>query len=178
MRERFGWLVALLAVIWGVEAVNLATGYALNPLLGLTPRAVSGLDGILFMPLLHGSVGHAAANSVPLVVLGGLLAATARQVVLAASAIIVGLGGIGVWLFGQTAIHVGASELIFGWFAFLLVRGVVERRLIPFLVAAGVAFVYGTMIWGVLPSQPGVSWEAHLMGALAGGFAAVLLRKG
>lgn len=177
VRERFGWLVVLLGVIWAVAAMNLITGYALNGWLGLLPRSISGLDGILFMPVLHGSIAHAAANSVPLAILGGVLAITARREVLGATAIIVGLGGLLVWLFGGTAIHVGASGLIFGWFAFLVARGLVERRPMPLLVAVGVALVYGTMIWGVLPGQPGVSWESHLLGAVAGVVAAFVLRS-
>jgi len=173
---RFRWLFVFLGVIWAVEAANLATGYALNSWLGLRPRSFAGLDGILFMPLLHGSLAHTLANTVPLAVLGGLLQVTAGRVALPASAIVVCLGGIGVWLFGSAAIHVGASGLIFGWFGFLVARGLVEKRPIPMLAAAGVALFYGTMIWGVLPGQPGVSWEAHLFGALGGAIAAYVLR--
>ncbi|SNS24603.1 rhomboid family intramembrane serine protease [Antarctobacter heliothermus] len=174
---RFRWLAIFVAVIWGVEAVNLLLGYTLNGWFGLRPRAVGGLDGILFMPILHGSVAHAAANTVPLMLLGGLLAVTARKVALPATVIIVGLGGLGVWLFGQPGNHVGASGLIFGWFAFLVARGLVEKRLVPLIVAAGVVVVYGTMIWGVLPGQPGVSWESHFLGAVAGVAAARVLRS-
>ncbi|MBV7393226.1 rhomboid family intramembrane serine protease [Mameliella sp. DP3N28-2] len=174
--ERFGWLIGLLAVIWGVEAVNLVTGYRLNDWFGLQPRTLSGLDGVALMPLLHGSVAHAAANTVPLAVLGGILVLTARQVAIMATLVIVFVGGLAVWLLGNPAIHVGASGLIFGWFGFLLARGVVERRPGPLAVAVGVAVVYGTMIWGVLPGQPGVSWESHLFGAGAGVLAASLLR--
>ena len=134
----------------------------------LAAAQVSGLDGIVFMPLLHGSLAHAAANTIPVVVLGGLVAATAHRVAFVASALIVVLGGLGVWLFGSRAIHIGASGLIFGWFGFLLARGILERRPIPLLIALAVFAVYGTMLWGVLPGQPGVSWEAHLFGALAG----------
>lgn len=177
LRAQFGWIVVLLAVIWAVQAVNLITGYVLNDWFGLIPRRIGGLDGIVFMPILHGSVTHAASNSIPLAILGGLLAVTARRVALPASAIIVVLGGIGVWIFGNTAIHVGASGLIFGWFGFLLARGVVEKRPVPLLVAAGVALVYGTMIWGVLPGQEGISWESHLLGAAAGVLAAFALRE-
>lgn len=174
--KRFGWLAALLAVIWVAEAVNLLTGNALNGWLGQRPRSLGGLDGIVFMPLLHGSIAHAAANTAPLAVLGALLVITARSVAVMASLLIVVLGGLGVWLFGTPAIHVGASGLIFGWFGFLVARGLVEKRLVPLLVAAGVALVYGTMVWGVLPGQPGVSWESHFFGALAGIVAARALR--
>lgn len=175
-RQKFGWLVALLAVIWAVELVNLLTGYSLNGPFGLRPRALGGLDGIALMPFLHGSLAHAASNSVPLLVLGGLMALTARDTVAPATVIIVLLGGIGVWLFGKPAVHVGASGLIFGWFGYLVARGLVEKRPVPVLVAVGVGLVYGTMVFGVLPGQPGVSWESHLFGAAAGLVAAIALR--
>jgi len=175
--ERFLWLAVLLAIIWVVEVVNLVSGYALNPVFGLLPRSLGGLDGILFMPFLHGSLSHAAANTAPLVILGGLLAATAPRLVFKASVLITVLGGFGVWLFGASAIHVGASGLIFGWFGFLLTRGVMTRQLVPLLVTIGVALVYGTMIWGILPGQPGVSWEAHLFGCAAGIFAGYSLSR-
>lgn len=175
--DRFGWLIALIAVIWAVQVVNLLTGYTLNDWFGLRPRSLGGLDGVVLMPLLHGSFAHILSNSVPLVVLGGLMAATAPRNAIPATAIIIVLGGIAVWLLGKTAIHVGASGLIFGWFGYLVARGVVERRLVPILVAAGVALFYGTMIFGVLPGQPGVSWESHLFGAGAGVSAALLLRN-
>ena len=129
------------------------------------------------MPFLHGSLTHAAANTVPLAVLGGLLAATAGPVALTSSALIVLLSGVAVWLFGGAGVHVGASGLIFGWFGFLVARGAVEKRPGPMLVSVAVALVYGTMIFGVLPGQPGVSWESHLFGALAGAVAAFVLRS-
>ena len=174
---RFGGLIALLAAIWTLAVVNLVTGYALLPWFGLVPRTASGFDGIAFMPLLHGSLGHAAANTPPLLVLGAAVTLTAREVALRATAVIVVLGGGAVWLLGARAIHVGASGLIFGWFGFLLTHGLLERRPAPALAAIAVALIYGTMIWGVLPGRPGVSWEAHLFGALAGVAAAVLLRR-
>ncbi|WP_245911048.1 rhomboid family intramembrane serine protease [Pelagimonas varians] len=174
---RFYWLAALLGVIWAVELVNLVTGYVLNGWLGLLPRTIGGLDGVLFMPFLHGSFSHVAANTFPLIVLGSLLAITAQKVVLMASVIIIVLGGLGVWVFGATAIHVGASGLIFGWFGFLVARGAVEKRAIPLLVAAGVTLFYGAMIWGILPGQPGISWESHFFGCAAGIFAAFALRN-
>lgn len=175
--DRFGWLVGLFLAIWGIQGVNLITNYTLNNWLGLRPRSFVGLDGILFMPLLHGSIGHAAANTVPLVVLGGLLAITAHGAIWPVSGLIVVLGGAGVWLFGSAGIHVGASGLIFGWFGFLVARGLIDSRPIPLLVAVGVALVYGTMVWGVLPGQPGVSWEGHLFGAIAGIVAAFALHN-
>lgn len=170
------WPLALVGIIWLVQVVNLVTGYALNTWLGLVPRRFAGLDGIVFMPFLHGSLAHAAANSIPIFVLGSLVAMTAHRVAMLSSGLVVVLGGLGVWLFGSSSIHIGASGLIFGWFGFLVARGFIERRPIPLLIALGVLAIYGTMLWGILPGQPGVSWEAHLFGALAGIAAAYLIR--
>ncbi|MEO1197028.1 MAG: rhomboid family intramembrane serine protease [Pseudomonadota bacterium] len=175
--RRFGGLAAVLGVIWAVQVLNLVTGYALNSWFGLIPRALGGLDGIVLMPLLHGSVGHAVSNSLPLVILGAVMTMTARRDVIAASVIIVVVCGLGVWIFGRAALHVGASGLVFGWFAFLIARGMVEKRLVPVVTALGVGVVYGSLIWGVFPGQPGVSWEAHLFGAIGGGLAAIARRR-
>ncbi|MGR3484930.1 MAG: rhomboid family intramembrane serine protease [Paracoccaceae bacterium] len=173
---RLSVLAGLIALLWGVQVVNFVLGYALNPALGLIPRRVAGLDGVLAMPLLHGSFGHLASNTVPLAVMGALLAVTATRALVAVNAVIVGLGGALVWLLGSPAIHVGASGLVFGWFGFLVARGVVDRSPVTLAAALAVGLVYGALIWGVLPGTPGVSWEAHLFGALAGVAAAVLIR--
>ena len=108
-------LSAFIGALWAVQAVNWATGYRLNPAFGLIPRQAGGLDGILGMPLLHGSFGHLASNAAPLLVMGTLLAATATRALIAVNAVIVALGGALVWLLGSTAIHVGASGPVFGW---------------------------------------------------------------
>ena len=179
MRVFFGRtaaLVAFVALLWAVQVVNWIFGYGLNPAFGLIPRHVSGLDGVIAMPLLHGSFAHLMANTPPLLVMGGLLVATTTRALLAVNAVVIGLGGGLVWLFGSSAIHIGASGLIFGWFGFLIARGLVDRSPITLGAALVVGVLYGTILWGVLPGQPGVSWEAHLFGAIAGAGAAFLIR--
>lgn len=174
--RRLAVLAGFVALLWGVQVVNWATGYALTARLGLVPRDLGSLAGILGMPVLHGSFGHLTANTPPLLMLGALLAATATRALVAMNAVVVGLGGGLVWLLGSPGIHVGASGLVFGWFGFLIARGVVDRSLVTLAAAALVGVVFGSILWGVLPGQAGVSWEAHLFGALAGVAAAVLLR--
>ncbi|MEP5769030.1 rhomboid family intramembrane serine protease, partial [Nisaea sp.] len=164
------------ALLWAVHLLNWIIGYGLNPAFGLIPRHVSGLDGVIAMPLLHGSFAHLMANTPPLLVMGGLLVATTTRALLPVNAVVIGLGGGLVWLFGSSAIHIGASGLVFGWFGFLVVRGLVDRSLITLGAALVVGLLYGSILWGVLPGQPGVSWEAHLFGALAGAAAAFLVR--
>ena len=174
--RRTAALAAFVALLWALQVVNWITGYGLNPAFGLIPRHGSGLDGVIAMPLLHGSFSHLMANTPPLLVMGGLLVATTTRALLSVNAVVIGLGGGLVWLFGGSAIHIGASGLIFGWFGFLIARGLVDRSPITLGAALVVGVLYGSILWGVLPGQPGVSWEAHLFGAIAGAAAAVLVR--
>lgn len=169
-------LAAFVSLLWAVQVINWIFGYGFNPAFGLVPRQVSGLDGIIAMPLLHGSFAHLMANTPPLLVMGGLLVATATRALLAVNAVVIGLGGSLVWLFGSSAIHIGASGLIFGWFGFLMARGLVDRSPVTLGAALLVGVLYGSILWGVLPGQPGVSWEAHLFGAISGAAAALLIR--
>ena len=138
------------AVLWAIQVVNWITGYGLNPAFGLIPRYLGGLDGVIAMPLLHGSFGHLMANTPPLLVMGGLLVATTTRALLPVNAVVIGLGGALVWLLGSSAIHIGASGLVFGWFGFLVVRGLVDRSLITLGAALVVGVLYGSVLWGVL----------------------------
>lgn len=175
LKSRLTALGLFLVALWIIQAINLVTGYGLNRAFGLIPRQVSGIDGILGMPVLHGSFSHLASNTLPLLFMGALLATTTTRALVAVNGIIVLLGGGLVWLFGSSAIHIGSSGLIFGWFGFLIARGLVDRSLVTLGAAVLVGLLYGSIIWGVLPGQPGISWEAHLFGAIAGATAAVLL---
>jgi len=174
--RRAAALAAFVALLWVLQVVNWIIGYRLNPVFGLIPRYFGGLDGVIAMPILHGSFAHLMANTPPLLVMGGLLVATTTRALLPVNAVVIGLGGGLVWLFGSSAIHIGASGLVFGWFGFLVVRGFVDRSPITLGAALVVGILYGSILWGVLPGQPGVSWESHLFGAIAGAAAALLVR--
>jgi membrane associated rhomboid family serine protease len=99
--RRAAALAAFVSLLWVVQIINWIIGYGFNPIFGLIPRHVSGLDGVIAMPLLHGSFAHLMANTPALLVMGGLLAATATRALLAVNAMVVGLGGGLVWLFGS-----------------------------------------------------------------------------
>ena len=139
---------------------------------GLLPRSFKGLAGIITIPFLHANLAHIMANTVPLVVLLGLLAgsrANSIDIVVFISVV----AGVLLWLFGQTAVHIGASVLVFGLIGFLVCAGFFEKRLISALIAIGVAITYGsTLFYGISPFQKGVSWDGHLFGAIAGGLIA------
>lgn len=146
---------------------------------GLSPRTVDGLWGILFAPVLHDDWAHLIANTIPLLILGYLVLVSGISKGLAATGIIWVVGGVGVWLFAAAGHnHVGASVLIFGWVTYLLVRGFFTRSFTQILIGVAVFMIYGGVLWGVLPSEPHVSWQGHLFGAVGGVVAAWALASG
>ena len=176
-QPRAATLFAGVALIWAVSVYGLFMDERLVYALALVPRRVDGLPGILGAPLVHGSFAHLLANTVPLLVLGGMVAIRGVARYLATTLAIVVLGGLGVWALGRDAAHVGASGLIFGYFGFLVGRGYYERRLQSVAVAVLVVALYGGLLAGVLPQGDGVSWEAHLFGLLAGWLCARAVRR-
>ena len=143
---------------------------------GIQPRTLSGLWGILLAPLLHVSWVHLAANTVPFVVLGWLVMLRGVGQFLVVTAVAIVIGGLGVWVFGAArSVHVGASGLIFGYLGYLLARGYFERSLGALLLGVVALILYGSVLWGVLPGRPGISWEGHLFGVVGGIAAARLL---
>ncbi|WP_110207405.1 rhomboid family intramembrane serine protease [Nocardioides daejeonensis] len=159
-------------LLWVLEIVDTIVGHRLDRL-GIEPREADGLWGILFAPLLHADFAHLAANTVPALVLGFLIMLSGGPVWARATGIIWVVGGVGTWLTGgANTLHLGASVLIFGWLVFLVLRGFFNRKALQILVGLGVLLVYGGVLWGVLPSTPGVSWQGHLFGAIGGGLAA------
>ncbi len=173
-------VVILLGVLWVLEIVDQAILDQDLDRYGIIPREWSGLIGVITAPFLHGGYGHLAANSIPFLVLGAFVILRGRMQFVLATLLITVVGGLAVWIVARTAIHIGASGLIFGYFGFLIMVGVLERSFKAILVAIAVGFLYGGLLWGVLPDQPGISWEGHLFGLLAGGGSAFLLadRKG
>jgi membrane associated rhomboid family serine protease len=169
-------LGGLVALMWGIEIVDQVLGGRLD-VFGIYPRHIAGLQGILFAPFLHGNFPHLIANTVPFVTLGWLIMLRRTSDFFVVSAIAMVIGGLGTWLFGSPAYHIGASGVIFGYLGFLLLRGYFERSIGSILFSVIVGVLYGGLIWGVLPGQTGISWEGHLFGFLGGVVAARLLAK-
>ena len=163
------------AVLWGVFILTLATGGALIRDLGILPRRVEGLDGVLFGPLLHAGLPHLLGNTVPLLVFSFLVLLEGFRRFALVLAICWLASGIGVWLFGS-GLTVGVSGVVFGLFAYLLVRGFYNRSAGQILLALLLFALFGSILWGLLPVSFGVSWQAHLFGAAGGVLAAVVLR--
>jgi membrane associated rhomboid family serine protease len=177
IRQEISGVLLFIAAIW---AVFFASWFfpSLDQY-GVVPRRTIGLVGIPAMPFLHLNLQHIISNTIPLFVLLVLLAgsrAESWEVVV----FITLVGGLLLWLFGREAVHIGASGLISGLGAFLILSGFLERRIIPLLIALLVGFFYGSaLLAGIIPrigSQ--VSWDGHLCGAIAGGIVALALARG
>jgi len=177
IREELYGVLAFIAFMWCVFIVGHFLPFRLDSF-GIMPRTLRGLVGIPAAPFLHANLGHLISNTIPLTVLLLLLAGSKAQTWAIAASIVV-LSGALLWLFGRLATHIGASSLIYGLIAYLLVSGICERRVVPMIISIIVGFLYGgTLASGVLPrSDSHVSWEGHLFGAIAGGVIAYLLTK-
>lgn len=167
-------VLVMIAVMWMSEIIDQLPRVNLDQY-GIRPRDDDGIPGIAAAPFLHGGFDHLIANTAAFLVLGGLIALTTRRF-LAATVGIALIGGVATWIFARSAIHIGASGLVYGYAAFLLAWGILTRRVIDIIVAIGVVVVYGSIVTGLLPGQPGISWEGHLFGAIAGVIMAWALR--
>jgi membrane associated rhomboid family serine protease len=166
-------------IIWGIEILDYLLFRGALDSYGIQPRAIDGLWGILWAPFLHGGFGHLLANTGPLLVMGLiLLASRPLPQFFTLSGLIVIISGLGTWLIGpRFSVHIGASGLVFGYFAFLLLSAYFERSCRNILIAVLVLFLYSGIIWGVLPQANGISWQTHLFGFIGGGFAAYLFAQ-
>jgi membrane associated rhomboid family serine protease len=175
IQQEIKGVIAFVGAIWAVFILECVLPFDLTSF-GLVPRTLTGLVGIPTMPFLHASLPHIVSNTLPIFILLILLAgsrADSWKVVLE----IVLLGGVLLWLFGRPANHIGASGLVSGLIAFLIVSGFLERRFVPLVISVVVIIFYsGSLLLGVVPRlRSHISWDGHLFGAVAGGIIAYLL---
>jgi membrane associated rhomboid family serine protease len=165
---------ALVVLMWAVETVDVFAGDL--DAHGIRPRDAAGLEGIATAPFLHGGFGHLIGNTLPFVVMGGVIALAGLARVAAVTAIVALVSGLGTWLVAASnTVHVGASGIVFGYAAYLLSRGIFSRRPLHLGVGALVLGIYGTtLLFGLRPTE-GISWQGHLFGALGGLLAARVL---
>ena len=158
---------SLIVAMWAVFALNFVIPFDFNNL-GLTPRSLVGVAGVATMPFLHGNLGHIISNSIPIFLLVSLLGATCKRPVSEIVSELVLAGGCLLWVFGNQGTHIGASGLVYALVAYLVMAGIWSKDAQRAAVGFFVAIFYSGLVWGVLPTQPGVSWAGHLFGAIGG----------
>lgn len=171
-KSQMSILLTMFVAMWVIFAVTSLTGSILL-FLGVIPRTIIGLRGILFAPFLHGSLNHIVANSIPFLLFGWLVILRDPRHFVPVTAIVMFGSGAMAWLFGLPgSVHIGASGVIFGYLGFLMLSGWFARDFVSILLSVVVIFLWGGMVMGVLPGTAGVSWQAHLGGFIAGIYAA------
>ena len=169
--------LAFVALLWLIELLNLGLDLGVDDF-GVRPRRLAGLFGILVAPLVHADFAHLFSNSLPLIVAGtAMLYLYPQSSLRVLPAIYLG-PGIAVWLFARDGTsHLGASGLVYGLVSYIFVAGLIRRDRRAIAASLLVSFMYGALVWGVLPIKRGVSWETHLAAALIGLGLAILLRR-
>lgn len=177
LRKRATNLFLFIAALALVSVTNIVllggrlSGY------GIVPRTQDGLWGVVLAPFLHASLSHLYANICGILIFGGLVMLRNKNHFWLVTVLGTLVSGTGTWLLGRSAVHIGASGVVFAYFGYLLFCGVFERRIWSLLLSCMVLAVWGPTLYGVLPSQPGVSWEAHAFGLLGGIWSAWLLGR-
>jgi membrane associated rhomboid family serine protease len=170
-------LLAIVAVMWVLEAINSIDGQALDTD-GIYPRNVGHLWGIAAAPFLHLSFAHLIDNTIPLVFMGVIIALRGAARLALVTAIVIVVGGLGTWLIAPAGtVTVGASGVVFGYATYLFTRGIFNRSWLEFLTGIVVGVVWGGALLASVVPQRGISWQGHVAGALGGIVAAWLLAR-
>ncbi|MBR9921483.1 MAG: rhomboid family intramembrane serine protease [Bacteroidetes bacterium] len=170
-RESLNFPLVFVGIMWVIHLLKSVLDLNLVQF-GVYPRVTQGIKGIFFSPLIHSDWHHLLSNSVPFVVLSVMIFFFYRRVAIRSYILIYILTGLAVWLFGRRVFHIGASGVVYGLLAFVFWSGIFRRSLKSIVLALIVTFLYSGYFLGVLPNQEGISWESHLLGALAGIFTA------
>jgi membrane associated rhomboid family serine protease len=161
------WIVHLISFIFQIDMTRL----------GVLPRNFVGLLGIITSPLIHADFSHLISNTIPLIVLGWIIFFFYPKVSYLLFGIIYFFTGLLVWIFARQVYHIGASGVVYGFVSFLFFSGLFRRDNKSIALALIITFLYGGLIWGMIPGWKTISWESHLFGALTGLTAAYLFRK-
>jgi membrane associated rhomboid family serine protease len=170
-------LFGLVLLMWALEVVDVGLDHRLDRF-GIEPREVDGLDGVVAAPFLHVGFGHLAANTLPFVAMGLVIALEGPLRLIGVTAITAVVSGLGTWLIAPAdTIHLGASGVVFGYATYLLARGWFNRRPVEIAIGAVVALLWGGALLAGLEPQQGISWQGHLFGAIGGVIAARVLSE-
>lgn len=158
----------LVLILWLIHIFKLMFGMSIRAF-GNLPRDIDGIIGIFTSPFLHGSFQHLISNSVPLFILSFLIISFYHRIAYQSMLVIYVLTGLAVWTFGRGHVyHIGASGVVYGLVAFVFWMGIFRRDLKSIILALIVTILYSGFLFGILPTQRGISWESHLFGGLVG----------
>ena len=183
MQEQFkfstgviGYPIAFILFIWIVFWFEVRFNVNLNRH-GIYPKTVSGLQGVLFSPFIHSGIKHLYSNSIPLFVLSTALFYFYRPIAWKVLGYGILISGFLTWSIGRPSFHIGASGLIYVLVSFTFFKGIFAKHYRLIALSLLVIFLYGSMVWHILPIQEGISWEGHLSGLLTGLMFAFIFRK-
>lgn len=177
-KQQLTILISFVTLFWILEILDLVIFAGALDRFGIRPGVINGLWGIPFAPFLHFGFVHLLSNTIPFMILGWLVMVQRTSDFWLVTLLTTIIGGVGIWFFGAPgSIHIGASILIFGYLGFLLSRGLFQGNVASIAVAMITFFMYGQLIWGILPGAPHISWQGHLFGFLGGVLAARFLAK-
>jgi len=183
MQEQFkfspgviGYPIAFVLLIWIVFWFEIRFNVNLNKH-GIYPKSFSGLQGVVFSPFIHSGIKHLYSNSIPLFVLSTALFYFYRPIAWKVLGYGILMSGLLTWSIGRPSFHIGASGLIYVLFSFTFFKGIFAKHYRLIALSLLVIFLYGSMVWSILPIQEGVSWEGHLSGLLTGLLFALIFRR-
>jgi len=163
-------------LLWTIHLLSLLLNLDLTRL-GILPRNFAGLLGIITSPMIHADFSHLISNTIPLVVLGWIIFFFYPKVSYLLFGIIYFFTGLLVWILARPVYHIGASGIVYGFVSFLFFSGIFRRDNKSIALALIITFLYGGLVWGMIPGWKGISWESHLFGAFTGLVAAFLFKK-
>jgi membrane associated rhomboid family serine protease len=173
----FQVVAGMVALMWVLEVIDVIADHRLDRL-GIEPHEADGLIGIVTAPFLHAGFGHLISNTLPFATMGIVIAFQGAARVLAVTALVALVSGVGTWLLGtEGTTHIGASGVVFGYATYLVARGFFNRDALELAIAAGVAVVWGGALLGGLLPEEGISWQSHVFGAIGGVIAAQLFSR-
>lgn len=180
-KQRKWYLIMFFPMLFGItilliQSIQTFLGYDFTSF-GVYPRKFFGLKGIFFSPLLHGNFEHLFSNLIPLLIMGGGLFYYFKDLGYKIFFLIYLIVGLWVWASARPAYHIGSSGIVYGLFAFFIMSAILRKNTQLFYFALLVIFLYGSLIWGIFPLQPTVSFESHAMGLLSGIILAIYYRK-
>jgi membrane associated rhomboid family serine protease len=167
-QRRAGTIAALIGVLWLVALLDAMVFGGGLAAFGVMPRTERGLVGIVAAPLIHGNLQHLIANTVGLLIFGGLVMIHGERRFWIVTLIGTLASGAGMWAFGRPGVHIGASGIVFAFFGYLLVTGFFERHIGALLLSIAVFLIWGPTLYGIVPVDQASSWEGHLFGLIGG----------